>query len=404
MPSSMTVSQASTVLNGIVSQATGQSVITDIATPADFVSVAQTALLTGYDPIINAISQMWSRTIFSSRPYRGAGNTLEMDMPTFGNALRKLSPIARQMVDDAGFVWPVAYNSAQTTNPLGNGESVDMYKINKQEAIQTNFYGKAVWQQDYTIFKDQLKVAFSDMNEFSRFNSMMMEERANDRESFREAVAVGMQANFIGAILNEGQSSRIVHLLTEYNTLTGLTLTATTVYQPDNFKGFAAFVVARFKEVARLMSKRSQMFQTVINEKPVLRHTPPERLRLAMYATTIDQINASVLSDIYHDEYLQFATHETVPYWQSIETPDSIAVTPVYTDTTGAVKTATVPVEQAGIFAIMHDRDALGYAFTMQDVNVSPLNIKGRYWNECYNAEIKTLQDNTEKAVVFLMD
>lgn len=403
MPSSMTVSQASTVLNSIVSQATGQSVISSIATPADFVSVAQTALLTGYDPIINAISQVWSKTIFSSRPYRGAGNTLEMDLPTFGNAVRKLSPVARQMVDDAGFTWPVAYDATQSGNALGDGETVDMFKIHKQEAIQTNFYGKAVWQQDYTIFKDQLKVAFSDLNEFSRFNSMMMEERANDRESFREAVAVGMQANFIGAILSEANTARVVHLLTEYNAKTGLSLTATSVYQPENFKGFAAFVVARFKEIARLMAKRSLMYQTVINEKPVLRHTPPERLRLAMYAPALDMIDASVLSDVYHDEYLQFATHESVAYWQSIESPDSIAVTPVYTGTDGAVKTGSA-VEQAGIFAVMHDRDALGYAFTMQDVNVSPLNIKGRYWNECYNAEIKTIQDNTEKAVVFLLD
>ena len=57
----MTISQAATILGSAVEQATGQKVITNIATPEQFVSVAQTALKTGYDPIINALSQIWSR-------------------------------------------------------------------------------------------------------------------------------------------------------------------------------------------------------------------------------------------------------------------------------------------------------------------------------------------------------
>ena len=56
----MTVFQAGTILQNIVKQATGQSVIA-ATTPGEFVSVAQTALKTGYDPIINALSQMWAR-------------------------------------------------------------------------------------------------------------------------------------------------------------------------------------------------------------------------------------------------------------------------------------------------------------------------------------------------------
>ena len=65
----MNISQASAVLNKIVQQATGQATIANIQTPEDFVFVAQTALKAGYDPVINAISQIWSRTIFANRPY-----------------------------------------------------------------------------------------------------------------------------------------------------------------------------------------------------------------------------------------------------------------------------------------------------------------------------------------------
>lgn len=51
------------VLNEIVNQATGAKTIDAIAT-ADFTSVATTALGLGIDPLLNAISQVLSRTIF----------------------------------------------------------------------------------------------------------------------------------------------------------------------------------------------------------------------------------------------------------------------------------------------------------------------------------------------------
>ena len=400
----MTISQAATILGSAVEQATGQKVITNIDTPEQFVSVAQTALKTGYDPIINALSQIWSRSIYAVRDYSSPLTSLEMDLPRYGNALRKISPIAAKMQDDQRFIWPVAYDSTQTGNPLGNGQSVDMYKISKQEVLQTNFYGTAVYQQRYTTFKDQFDVAMSSADEFMRFNAMNMTERNNDKESYREAVARGMQANFIGAILDEAQASRVIHLLTEYNTETGLSLTAQSVYQPDNFAPFMRWVYARLNVIARFMGERSQLYQTVINAKPVLRHTRGENLRVALYSKAYEQMRTMALSTTFHDDYLKLAKFEGINFWQSIETPDSIAITPVYTSTSGAVKKASKEVEQAGIFGIMHDRDALGYCYTNMWSATTPLNIDGGYWNTAEHATIKTIQDNTEKAVVLLLD
>ena len=401
----MNISQASTVLNKIVQQATGQATIANIQTPEDFVSVAQTALKTGYDPVINAISQIWSRTIFANRPYNAKFRSLERSLPRYGNAVRKLSPIARQMSDDQRFIWPVAYDAVNhAENALGNGESVDMYKTSKQEVLQTNFYGTAVYQQRFTIYKDQFDVAFSSADEFGRFNSMNMLERQNDKESFVENVGRGLQANFIAAILDEKQNTRIIHLLTEYNTESGLQLTAQTVKQPENFAPFMRWSYAKIATIARLFSDRSQMFQTIINGKPVLRHTDAENLRLCMLSSAAEQMNAMVNSVTYHDDYLRYANLEYVNFWQDIEKPDSVKIQPVYTDNTGAVKKADSEVEQAGIFAVMHDRDALGYAVTNSWSAVTPLNIDGGYWNEAYHANIKTISDVTEKAVVFLLD
>ena len=162
----MIVYQAGTVLSSLVQQATGQKVITP-STPGEFVSVATTALKTGYDPILNALSQMWGRTIFSVRPYSRMFKGMEMDMERWGNATRKLSIADKAIEDDARFEYPVGYQTEQTP-ANGDGKSVDMFALNKPDVLQTNFYGQAVYENSYTIFRDNLDTAFTSPDEIGR--------------------------------------------------------------------------------------------------------------------------------------------------------------------------------------------------------------------------------------------
>lgn len=404
MPSNMTFTQASTLLNSVVKQMTGQAAATAITTPADLVSVAQTALLTGADEVYNAVSKVWARTIFAVRDYRAPLDDLQMTIDAYGAAVRKLSPVSGEMSDDQRFLWPVKYDvTGHSDNAYGNGESVDMYKISKQDVLQTNFYGAAVYQQRYTIFRDQLNAAFNDANEFARFNSMMMQERMNDRESYREGVARTLQANFIAALIDENDAARVVHLLTEYNEQTGLSLTAQSVFADTNFPAFVRWMYSRITTLAQMMAERSNKYQTVINNKAILRHTNAENLRVAVNSTFYNMITSMGLPVTYHDNMLKLPKFRPVTYWQSIDSPMEVNVTPVYTDTTGSVKTGSA-VDNKAVVAIMHDTAALGYASINPWVGRTPLNIDGGYWNETYHDTYKTISDNTEKAIVLMLD
>lgn len=400
---SFDISQVSTIINSIIGQMTGQTGEVVITNASDFTAVAQTLLRTGYDPIINAISQIFSRSIFAYRDYNAPLNDLYMDAPRWGNAVRKLSPVAMESIDNQEFEWPVAYDASQATNPMGNGQSVDHYRISKQDVLQTNFYGSATYAQRYTIFKDQFDVAFSGPEEFGRFTAMLASERKNDRESYKESLARGLQAVFIGAILAENKTERVVHLLTEYNTQTGLTLTATSVYEPDNFAPFMRWCYARIRTLARMMGQRSAWYQTNITGKTILRHTPAEELRIAIYAPVIEQMNAMVLSTTFNDNYLKGATVEAVNFWQSMADPSGVNVVPVYTSTAGAITTGAAQ-NVSNIFGLIHDRRALGYSDVNNWSATTPLNIDGGYWNEAHHTRFKSMLDNTEKAVVLLLD
>lgn len=398
----MTVFQAGTILQSLVKQATGQAVIA-ASTPGEFVSVAQTALKTGYDPILNAMSQMWGRTIFSIRPYSRKFSGLEMSMERWGNAVRKLSIADKPIEDDARFTWPVGYDSTKAPNALGEGESVDMYALNKPDILQVNFYGQSVYENSYTIFKDNMDVAFTSAEEFMRFNSLVTGNRSDKLEQYRENIARGILANYIGSLLAEKQNARVVHLLAEYNAETGLALTAQNIYQPENFSSFMQWAYARIATISRMMTERSEMYQTVINGKHVMRHTPANRQKVYLYAKAMDQFDAMVKANTFHDNYLKFTDYEGVNFWQSIETPDSISVTPVYTSTTG-VATTGEKVEQAGIFGVIFDEEALGYAQVNNWAAVTPFNAKGGYWNTYDHVNFRAIMDMSEKGVLLLLD
>lgn len=397
----MTFQQIATVLNSIVHQATGQNTITPTNT-AEFVSVANTALSLGNDVIMNAISSVLSRTIFSIRPYSAKFVGLEKDLPRWGAYMRKLSIADSDWADDDAYKYPVTYD-ANENPPTGDGGMVDQWKIKKPNVLQTNFYGASVFADHVTIFEDQLENAFRSPEELGSFISLIMTNLSNRIEMSRDAVARGLVANMIGALLTENDSNRVIHLLTEYNAQTGLTLTAQSVYAPDNFPAFMKWVYSRVAQISDLMTENSLMFQTVITGKPVLRHTPVQNQKIYLYSPARHQMDARVLADTYHDTYLKYADVESVNYWQSIKTPDSINISPVYTSTSGTVVNGD-PVSKSGIFGLMFDEDAMGYAVLDRRMVPTTVNASGLYRNIFLHAKNKVFQDNSEKAVVLLLD
>ena len=397
----MTFEQISTVLTNIVQQATGQTVLAPTTTN-EFVSVANTALALGNDVVMNAITNVLSRTIFAIRPYSAKFAGLEKDIPRWGAYMRKLSIADSDWADDDAYKYPVTYDATQNP-PDGLGGVVDQWKIKKPNILQTNFYGASVYGDHISIMEEQLESAFRSPDELGSFLSLIMTNLSNRLEMSRDAIARGLVANMIGALVAENDTNRVIHLLTEYNAETGLTLTATTVYQPDNFPAFMKWVYARIAQISDLMTENSMMYQTVITGKPVLRHTPQQNQKIYLYSPARHQIDSRVLADTFHDSYLTYADVESVNFWQSIKTPDTIKVTPAYTNTSGVVVTGQATT-QANIFGLMFDEDAMGYALLDRRMVSTPVNASGLYRNIWVHCKEKVFMDNTEKAAVLLLD
>lgn len=398
----LTFQQSSAVLNSLVRQATGRSAV--ISTEADFISVAQTALTLGKDVIFNELSNVLAKTIFAIRPYSASMKGLEKDLPRWGAYMRKFNIVASDWKDDDAYKYPVTFDASQTSNPTGNGLSVDHWIINKRDFVQTNFLGQSVFSDSYTVFEDQLETAFRSSSEFGQFLSMITTDMSNKIELAKENLSRGLVANFIGGLLAENNTSRVVHLLTEYNTLTGLSLTATTVFQPDNYPAFMKWVYGRIASVASLFKEMSTRYQTTLTGKPVPRHTPYNKQKMYMLGQDRYQIDSRVLADTFHDNYLKYADVETINFWQGIDTPDEIIVKPTYTNASGVVTTPTNAITKTGVFALLFDEDAMGWAMIHEKVIPTPINARGEYRNMWYHMRLRCFSDNTEKGVVFLLD
>lgn len=386
----LTFNQLSTVLNGIVSQATGVSNIAPTNT-SEFVSVAQTALKTGYDPVINAVSQVLSRTIFAMRPYTRKFSGLEVDNQMYGNIVRKINSVDKSWENDSRLT-------------LTDGESIDQYVVNKPEIIQTNFYGANVYQKSLTIFRDQLDSAFSGPDEFARFISLIMTNADDMIAQAHEATARATIGNFVGGKVTADASS-VIHLLTEYNTLTGGEFTATTIYEPANFVPFMRWVASRINNLCAWLTERTEKYHINLTGKPVMRHTPKADQRIYMYSPALEQINAMVKSNTYNDSYLNIAYTEGVNYWQAVNTPDQIQVKPVYLNAAdGTLTTATNDVTVSDVFGVIADRDAMGYTIVNQWSSPTPFNAKGGYTNMFWHFTDRYWNDFMENGIILLLN
>lgn len=388
----LSFNQVATLLNAITSQATGQTELTPTNTN-EFVSLATTALKTGYDPLSTAISQVLSWTIFSERPYSAKFKGLKVSNQQYGNITRKLNIVDKPAQEDARF-------------NLVDGAAVapSMFSVNKPEILQTNFYGANVFSRSYTIYKDQLDCAFRSPDEFQRFISMVVRNTQDLIEQDRENLARATLANFMAGINAENNEDRVVHLLTEYNTATGKALTNVTVYEPENFPAFMAWVYARIGEISELMTERSQKFQTKVNDKNINRHTPAAFQRLYLSTAKMLQYDSMVLANTFHDNYLKYADFERVNFWQSIDDRQTINVKASYLGADGLIKTQESAAKVENIFGIIFDDEALGFTEVNEWSQPSPFEASGGYTTFWYHFTLRFWNDYTEKAVLLLLD
>lgn len=386
---SISTFNATATLNAIVKQATGQDVIAALS-DAHFMSVANVSLGIDNDALLNAISQVISRTIFSIRPYNRKFAGLFVDNMKWGNHVRKIN------IGDKDWETNVSY-------ALIDGQSIDADIVSKPDILQTNFYGQCVYSKHYTIFRDQLNIALQNEEEFERFYTMLVRNTMDMIEQCHENTARATIANLIGGKI-KGDTENVIHLVTEYNDVTGLALDSDTVKKPENFVPFYKWAFSRIKTISGFLTERSLQYHINITGHNIMRHTPVQNQRLYLYTPEMNNVESSVFSSVFNEQYLKMMDYEGVNFWQSIKTPMGINVKARYIDSKGIILNDEIGTATSNIFGILMDEEAAGVTTYGARTAVTPYNARGEYTNVWWHFNDRYWNDFTENAVVFLLD
>lgn len=404
MANDLSLNQLSSVLSTIIAEATGVNDTIGSVDTSSFVSVAQKALKTGYDPLATAISQVLSKTIFSVRPYTRKFKGLNVSNQRYGNHVRKLTAIDKPFEEDDRF-------------KLVDGESIDQYEVNKPKVLETNFYGANVYQKSMTIYKDQLDCAFSSPDEFASFITMIMQNASDMIEQAHEETARAAIRNLAQGIymMEKGASAspttnqpakanggkRAVNLLELYKQESGKTLEVADVYKSENFEGFIKFAFTAINNIADLMTDRNTLFCSQLTDYNIVRHTPKNRMKFYLHSTLVNKINSEVYSSVFNPNFLKLVDFETVNYWQNPLSPAVVRGSVNILNKDGTLDTLSDTFDN--LLGILFDEEAAGYTTVNKWAQPSPFNAKGGYYNQFWHFTDRYWNDFTENAVVFYM-
>ena len=359
------------LVNEIASQSMGKTDIAAVDT-SSFVSLGNQILSsqTNVEAFMSSLVQRIGKTIISYRPYTNKLRDLSYEPFEWGAILQKIKVQMPEAVED------------ETLN-LVDGQSIDPYIVKKPVAQQKLFARTGSETFYITTQTKWLREAFLNPDAMGNFLAAVEGEVRNALELKDENLGRLSIATYIANMGND----QIVHMLTEYNTLSGQTVTAANAYIN---RDFLAWAFTRMKTVGEKMEYMS----VNKNKDGFERHTPAAEQR---FITSIDYINAMetvVKADAFHDDYFSEAVFLRMPYWQSEKTPNSVSIT-LEDETEKTV---------SNIFGLIADRWAFGTYRELEEVLTTPVNARGAYLNTFWHGLRSVACDMSEQGILFLLD
>lgn len=379
----MVVNQIYQIVNSLYQQLTGQSDI--VATNATgLIQMGKALDLANMkDKFFGAMTDAIRRTIIPTRIYNpddGTGDEtgLIMGEDEFGALTRKF------------YVAPPDAQTAVRWNLPANGSTVDPFVINRPEVNEYWFYGINAYDIPITLPDYQIKSAFNNAEEMAAVINGIQIAVENSIKAKAQAMAKLCYSNFIGELATTDTAGiHVVKLLTEYNTLTNITLTPTEAMTDEKFLMFATFQINSYLSYLSDMS-------SVFNTAEYVRFTPRDYARVRVLTYFAKSVDSYLRSNVYHDELVSLPNYREVNFWQgngqayTLEKLSSIDIT------TSSGKVAKV----GNVIALITDWEALGLSYRERRTK-SIENPNGDYVNIFNKFDIAYFNDPSENGIVF---
>ena len=378
----MKIKQVYEIVNDATKQVLGETAVVQ-EDLSDVVSIGeQIANANLYDKYVGALVNRIAKNIFSIRAYSGRAPKVLMDSWEFGSIVQKV----HMQLPDA---------EENESWELVDGAVYEQDQFYKPNVFVKLWNQKTTFEIPISIAEEQLKQSFLGAEEMNRFISMIYLAVENSLTLKFDTLIMRTINNFIGATINDNSATRVVKLLTEYNTIYGTSLTNTKALYDKDFLRYCAY---RIKQVATRMSTYSTLFNIGGTQK----HTPRDVLRIVMLDYLDAGVSAFLQSDTFHDELVKLPDADVVSCWQGTGTGYALAdASKVDVQVLNNAGTK-VSVSQSYIVACLFDRDALGVTALNKRVK-EHYNAKAEFFNYWYKEDAGYFNDYNENFVVFVV-
>lgn len=367
----MPATQIYALVNSVAQQAFGGEIT--VTNLSDLIALGDTVLSSSAntETFFNVLVSRIGRTIFSYREYRNSFKDMVIDDMQYGAIVQKIKMEMPDAVEDEAY-------------ELQDGESIDMYKINKPKVKQSLFTKITPYKYYITIAETQLQDAFTSESGITSLIGMIFGKVRNKIEMVLERLAISCMNNMIAEVSG---TDREIHLVTEYNADSGKSLTNANCLNDD---GFLRFCIERIKTVSMFMTKPLDIF----NDGSLVTFTPFENQRLFVLTKLQKKLETVVQYAAFHKDYVSLQKFKEVPFLQSPKNPLKINVNKA---------SDSSPVELDNIVAVVCDDESFGVYQKKFTARTTPLNASGLYYNVFYHLRELYFNDLSENFVIFTL-
>lgn len=408
----LTPKEGYALMNLLVDEATGVNGTTSVVDTSSFISAGETVLATGKENVLNALSIVIGRTLFMVEPYEAKFRIInEENDELYEQRVRAVMFYDNDAMASGNWNTDLYTNLAEGyDNGSNSGASVaSMWEQRRKKALELNFCGMVVWDYGITLDEDAFKVAFTNVNEFTNFVSGILTEVDNDieqeKESFRRAVFLNRLAQ---AINDEQAFGTAVNLTTAYNTKFGTQYTSEQL-RTTYLKSFLEFMVSYIKNLSNMLTYRTTKYHNpyTLTENniryDILTQTKKSSQKMVLYRPLIIDSMTMVMPEIFNTEYLDINNYEGVDFWQNINNPTEINITP--TAVVNGVQTAGDTVNCPYVVGAIWDDRALrcGTFLDGDSADTTPLEARKKYRNVWWHMAKKSYNNDAFPFITFYM-
>ena len=323
-----------------------------------------------------------ARNLFDSRAYRSETYGLMNDAREFGGVVQRVKVKLYSAVDSP--IWT-----------LQNGQ--DYFDGTYYGAdIDSKIYTKdTIFQVKNSIPVEKFKQSFTSADGVMSLIATIEQQVDNTITMELNGLAKTTLQQMIATSVANGQ---VIHLLTEYNTLAGLSgddaLTADTCLYNAPFLRWCAMTIVRLRDLTQDMNKK-------YNDGTIETFTPADDLRVTLLSEFARSIEFNMEADTFHNDIVSVGEYNVINFWQNSSNTmlPSLGVTAEVKTNVGEAE----PVTVSGVVGTIFDRYTAGLTARLDKITAQYI-ANGDYTTYFHHIANSRFIDTRNTGIVLCLD